>query len=137
MDFFGTALFGSAPGVRTRAPGFIEGVVSDLLQPVLGAFVRGFDRRPQLGRPRSHELPELVEAVDHHHTILERQRCEGVDLGLVQSRQGRVRTERQRLGDRIRLGAHIGRRLHLGGFDRRLEDLGLRGRRRSGSRDAR
>ena len=44
MDFFGTALFGSAPGVRTRAPGFIEGVVSDLLQPVLGAFVRGFDR---------------------------------------------------------------------------------------------
>lgn len=45
MDFFTSGLFfGSTPGVRSRAPGFLEGVVSDVLQKVLGAFVRGLDR---------------------------------------------------------------------------------------------
>ena len=44
MDFFGSALFGSAPGVRSHAPGFLEGVVSDVLQPLLGNFVHGLDR---------------------------------------------------------------------------------------------
>ena len=40
MDFFSNALFGGV-GVKTHAPGFLEGVVSDVLQSVLGNFVRG------------------------------------------------------------------------------------------------
>ena len=42
MDF-SNALFGGV-GVKTHAPGFLEGVVSDVLQSVLGNFVRGIDR---------------------------------------------------------------------------------------------
>ena len=44
MDFFSTLFGGQTPGVRSHAPGFLEGVVSDVLQSVLGNFVRGLDR---------------------------------------------------------------------------------------------
>ena len=43
VDFM-SSLFGNTPGVRSHAPGFLEGVVSDVLQPLLGNFVRGLDR---------------------------------------------------------------------------------------------
>ena len=44
MDFVSATLFGQAPGVRQHAPGFLEGILSDVLQSVIGRFVRGIDR---------------------------------------------------------------------------------------------
>ena len=40
---FTSSLLGGGPE-KSRAPGFIEGVVADVLRKVLGAFVRGIDK---------------------------------------------------------------------------------------------
>ena len=68
MDFVG-ALFGRSPGARSNAPSFLEGVVSDVLQSVLGNFIRGLDRSHlELsmwdGDMRLHDLELRTELLD-------------------------------------------------------------------------
>ena len=68
MDFVGS-LFGRSPGARSNAPSFLEGVVSDVLQSVLGNFIRGLDRSHlELsmwdGDMRLHDLELRTELLD-------------------------------------------------------------------------
>ena len=68
MDFL-SSIFGYTPGLRSYAPGFLEGIISDLLQTFLGSFVRGLDRNNLAlsmwdGDVRLHNLELRTEILD-------------------------------------------------------------------------
>ena len=70
MVDFVKGIFGSSSAdVRPHAPGFLEGVVSDVLQPLLGSFVRGIDRDHLTmsiwdGEVLLHDLELRTEVID-------------------------------------------------------------------------